>query len=181
MAGNSATTWGWPAKLLHWAGVAAILVLLGHGAWMTHFAERAGRVPQYALHAAVGYDFLALLVLRTLWRWMNAVPALPAGLKAWEVTAAKASHIGLYLLMFAASVTGWGMAGTFDPPLAGDLLGIQLPQIVATTARDVHEFFEISHLSLSYVLAALVAVHIAGALRHHFIKRNDVLRRMWFG
>ena len=66
------------------------------------------RAAHYAGHAALGYDFLALLVLRLLWRWMNAVPALPGDLKPWERYAANIGHLGLYLLMFAASLGGCG-------------------------------------------------------------------------
>jgi cytochrome b561 len=60
----------------------------------------------YAWHAALGYDFLALLVVRLLWRWMNPVPALPNDLKPWERYAANIGHIGLYLLMFAGTLSG---------------------------------------------------------------------------
>ena len=77
MTRNSTTVWGWPAILLHWIGAVLILVLLVHGAWMVHFAPRPERAVNYAWHAALGYDFLALLVLRLLWRWINPVPALP--------------------------------------------------------------------------------------------------------
>ena len=77
---NSTTAWGWPAIVLHWVGAALIFLLLGHGWWMTHFAPRPDRLAHYAGHAALGYDFLALLILRLLWRWMNPVPALPRDL-----------------------------------------------------------------------------------------------------
>jgi cytochrome b561 len=165
--------------LLHWIGGLAIIVLLAHGWWMTHMLARPDRMVNYNLHAALGYDLLVLLVLRLLWRWINPVPSLPSDLARWERIAAQAGHIGLYVLMFAASLTGWALAGTFRNPMNKDLLGIAVPQIVQD--RAWHKFFEESHMILSYLLAALIVVHLAGALRHHFIKRNDVLRRMWFG
>jgi cytochrome b561 len=61
---NSTTTWGWPAKALHWIGAAMILVLLAHGWWMTHMTARPERLANYAWHSALGYDLLALTVLR---------------------------------------------------------------------------------------------------------------------
>jgi cytochrome b561 len=79
---NSTTRWGWPAKALHWIGAAIILLLLGHGWWMTHMAPRADRLAHYAGHSALGYDLLVLITLRLLWRWLNPVPPLPADLKA---------------------------------------------------------------------------------------------------
>src|SRR5436305_7823716 len=97
MIANTDNTWGWPAKLLHWIGTILILLLLGHGWWMTHLAPRGPvRLEHYAGHAALGYDFLVLLVLRLLWRWAHAVPALPTEMPRWERVAAHVSHGALY-------------------------------------------------------------------------------------
>jgi len=131
---NSTTTWGWPAKILHWIGAAIILVLLVHGWWMTHMTPRPERLANYAWHSALGYDLLALTVLRLLWRWFNPVPELPADLKPWERVAARVGHVSLYVLMFIVSLTGWMVATTFRVPMTKDLLGVDVPAIV-TTAR----------------------------------------------
>ena len=177
MLRNSTARWGWPSKLLHWIGAIIILLLLGHGWWMTHLAPRGpDRLLHYAGHSALGYDLLVLLVLRILWRWMNPVPTMPPGTKRWEEIAARAGHIGLYVLMFATTVVGWALAGTMRAPMQKDVFGITFPAL--TSGRELHNVLEDTHKVLAYLLAALVVVHIAGALRHHFVKRNDVLRRM---
>jgi cytochrome b561 len=181
MIKNSPKAWGWPAILLHWTGALLILLLLGHGWWMTHFAPRPDRLAHYAGHAGLGYDFLALLILRQLWRWTHTVPDLPHDIKPWERLAAQAGHIGLYAIMFASALTGWALAGTFGKPLNKDAFGLSVPSIFVSQDRAMHGLFESSHSVFSYALAALVVVHIGGALRHRFIKHNDVLRRMWFG
>jgi cytochrome b561 len=181
MTGNTNTEWGWPAKMLHWVGAILILLLLGHGWWMTHMAARPDRFAHYAGHAALGYDLLALLLLRLLWRWTHSVPALPDTLKQWERIAAHAGHFGLYVLMLASSLTGWALAGTFRTPMTKDAFGLTVPAIFTSQDRTMHGLFEESHMIASYLLAALVVVHIAGALRHHFVKHNAVLRRMWYG
>jgi cytochrome b561 len=178
MLRNTAATWGWPAKALHWAGALAILVLLVHGWWMTHMTARPDRLANYAWHAALGYDLLAVTVLRLLWRWFNPVPALPPDTKRWERLAAQGGHVGLYLLMFVVSATGWLVATTFRSPMTKDLFGLNIPPLVTTVERATRQLIEGSHAVLAYCLAALVLAHIAGALRHHFVKGNDVLRRM---
>jgi cytochrome b561 len=181
MVRNTLTAWGWPAKALHWIAAAAILVLLVHGWWMTHMVARPERLVNYAWHSALGYDLLVLLVLRLLWRWLNLVPAQPADSMPWEKFAAQAGHIGLYVLMFAVSLTGWMVATTFRTPMTADLFGLQAPALVTNVERSMRNLIEGSHLLLAYVLAALIAIHILGALRHHFIKHNEVLRRMLAG
>ena len=181
MVRNTATTWGWASKALHWIGALLILLLLGHGWWMTHLAARPDRLAHYAGHAALGYDLLALVVIRLLWRWLNPVPALPDDLQTWERAAARLGHFLLYVLMFAASLTGWVLAGTFRVPMQRDVFGLSFPILVTNLDRPVRQVVEETHMILAYVLAALVVVHVIGALRHHFVKRNDVLRRMTWG
>lgn len=168
-------------KILHWVPAAVILVLLAHGWWMTHMTPRPERLANYAWHSALGYDLLALLVLRLLWRWANPVPDLPADSRPWERVAAHISHVSLYALMFAVSVTGWLVATTFRKPMTNDLLGIGVPPIVTTVERATRQWIEQSHLVLAYVLAAVAVLHVLAALRHHLLKRNDVLRRMAWG
>src|ERR1700751_13415 len=138
MTGNSDNAGGWRAKLLHWIAAMLILLLLGHGWWMTHFAPRPDRLAHYAGHAALGYDFLALLVLRLLWRWSHSAPKLPADTPRWEQIAAHASRHGLYLLMLLVTVTGWALAGTMRTPLNKDAFGLNVPLIYVSQDRAMH-------------------------------------------
>jgi len=92
--------------------------------------------------------------------------------------AAHGGHLGLYVLILVVSGTGWVVATTFRTPMTGDLLGIQILPLVTSVQRGVRDLFEESHKVSAYVLAALVVLHVAGALRHHLFKKNDVLRRM---
>jgi cytochrome b561 len=148
---------------------------------MTHITPRPDRLGNYAWHSALGYDLLALTLLRLLWRWLNPVPDLPADLKPWERMAVQVGHVSLYVLMFISSLTGWMVATTFRVPMTKDLFGIDVPPIVTTVDRSVRQWIEQSHLVLAYLLAAVVLIHVVGALRHHILKRNHVLRRMTWG
>ena len=178
---NTDVVWGWPAKALHWIGAITILLLLGHGWWMTHMAPRPDRLAHYAGHSALGFDLLVLMVIRLLWRWLNPVPLYPSDVKAWERWTAHAAHIGLYVLIFVVSLTGWVTANTFRTPITRDVFNIPFPIIASGVERSTRLLFEESHMVLAYVLGALVLAHVLAAFRHHLFKHNDVLRRMTWG
>jgi cytochrome b561 len=132
----------------------------------------------YRSHAVLGYNVLLLFALRIAWRGIDRVtPAMPQGMKPWQWSVALATHGLLYLLVLAVSITGWLLAGTFREPLAGTLLGV-IPVPMLTHDASLHRPMEEAHEVLSYVLLALIVFHVAAALRHHFLLRNDVLRRM---
>jgi cytochrome b561 len=178
--GSTPTAWGAMAKTFHWVVAALVIYSTGYGWWMTHVAERAGRTALYQSHSSIGYDLLLLLVLRLAWRLIDRAPALPDNLQRWERVTARASHVLLYLLMLAVSIGGWLLLGTFSRTIEGTLFGIiAVPPPVLD--RSLHGVLEEGHEFLAYALLALVAVHVAAALRHHYIKKNDVLRRMGWG
>src|SRR5262245_8095158 len=160
MTRNSKTDWGWPANVLHWVGAAMILVLLVHGWWMTHMTPRPERLANYAWHLALGYDLFVILILRLLWRWLNPLPELPADLQRWEQIAARLAHVGLYVLMFAVSLSGWLVGRQFRLALTKHFIGIDVLPLVTTVDRSMRQWIEESHLVLAYVLAAVVLIHI---------------------
>jgi len=177
MIGNTRTSWGWMSQAFHWIGAGFVLFLLIHGWWMTDFAPRAGRFEHYLWHASVGYGFLALMILRLLWRWTNAVPALPSEMQAWQRIAAHVSHWGLYVLILAASVSGWALAGTFSRPMNASLFGlVHVPGIVE--GRSLHDRLEASHSILAWALAIVFLVHFAAALYHLLSLKDGVMQRM---
>jgi cytochrome b561 len=170
MLNNTATAWGFVSKTLHWLAAALILFLLIHG-WIMVGLPREMRFGNYSWHASFGYATLALMIVRLLWRWINAVPALPAGAARWEVTAARAGHAGLYLLIFAASFSGWALAGAMRRPLDATLFGfITVPNIV--TDRALHDQLESAHRLFAWTLAALIVIHVVGALYHLWLKKD---------
>ncbi|MGC2518688.1 MAG: cytochrome b [Burkholderiales bacterium] len=179
MIGNTKAAWGWASQAFHWIGAALVLVLLAHGEWMADFAPREVRFEHYLWHASVGYALLALVILRLLWRWTNAVPELPRTAPAWERVAAHLSHWGLYVLILAASLSGWALAGTFSRPMDATLFGlVHVPGIVGSRDRALHDQLESGHGVLAWALAILVVVHFVGALYHLLVRKDDVMQRM---
>jgi cytochrome b561 len=182
MLRNTPAEWGSAAKLFHWVGAVLVVFLLVFGWWMTHAAERSGRFSFYQLHTVIGYYLLLLVTLRVLWRAFDRTPTLPPDTRPWERMAAHLSHALLYLFMVALSLTGWVMVGVGRRPIEATLFGfLQVPLASRTPDRALHDFLEDAHRDLAYLLLVLVIIHIAAALRHHFLKKNDVLRRMGWG
>lgn len=160
----------------HWITAALVSVNLAIG--LLHdslFDGVAGAIP---LHQSIGLSVLVLTLARIGWRLTHRPPRLSVILPAWERTAARMSHVAFYALLLALPLSGWAMGsagrearyptrwfGLFDVP--------HLPVSAHTAA-----FGDSAHAVLGYAMAALVVLHIAAALRHHFVLRNAVLGRM---
>ena len=173
--------WGAGARVLHWTGAALVLFLIAYGWWMTHMPERAARIGHYHLHSIVGTYFILLLALRFVWRAIDPAPPLPPGTKPWERRSAHAGHIALYVLMIGVVATGWILWSAFPRRMPIEILGIEVPYLFAEPNAAISRRVEGPHKLLSYLLLAVIVVHVGAALRHHFIKRNNILRRMLIG
>ena len=182
--------WGSVARALHWLSAALILFGLIHGYWMANLAPRPERLPHYAWHATIFLYFGLLLALRIVWRLKEETPEPPRDSTSMEQSAAHAGHLALYGLMIALLVTGYmnwsAFPARFDPARAAQmeisLFGVfKVPAMHSVLNRDVFKFWEGAHMYLAWVMAGLTVVHVLAALRHHFIKGNDVMRRMLTG
>ena len=173
---NTTRSWGLLSKALHW-----IVVVLIITQWF--IADRADDLPNglaklqaLAWHKSFGMTILMLAVLRLVWRLVNPVPDLTAETKPWERVLARVSHLLLYALIFAMPLTGWLMSSAKNFPVSWFKL-FQFPDLVAPSEELFQRMNGLHHL-LFKVLVAVALLHVAGALKHHFIDRNDVLRRM---
>ena len=172
---NTTRSWGSLSRAFHW-----LIVLLIINQWW--IAERAdelkglAKLEALAWHKSFGMTILMLAVLRLLWRLVNPTPDLTAETKPWERVLAKLSHFLLYALIFAMPLTGWMMSSAKNYPVSWFKL-FQFPDLVAPAEQTFHQMHDLHHL-LFKVLVGVALLHIAGALKHHFIDRNDVLKRM---
>jgi len=116
-------------------------------------------------------------VIRLIWRGINPVPALPADTPRWQRLAARISHGALYAVAIVVAVLGWAHSGAHKPDYA-DWFGLfRVPQFTSTDKASA-DFYENLHIYLAYLLIALVAIHIAAAIWHHFVRRDRVAARM---
>lgn len=184
---NTTEGWGWPARLLHWMMAIVIVGLLCVGFYMTNVVTDI--YVQFELtqdHKSWGFVAFALACLRVVWRMVNPSPALPDGMSALERLLAHGGHYALYVCMFAMPLTGWLMSSA--SPLQ-DQYGIknmvfgafELPDPFVPGSAEMLEIFETLHFLFALALVALLLGHAGAALKHHFVNRDTVLRRMLRG
>jgi cytochrome b561 len=176
MMRNTTEAWGAPAKLLHWTVATLVLVqiALGWAAVAWHLSPT--KLDLFVLHKSTGMLILLLMLVRLFWRWINVTPFLPAGMQAWERAAAQASHFILYLLLLLAPVTGWIINSATNIPFRMFWL-IPIPA-VADPDKALAETASRIHFGLFVLLVLVLVVHVAAALRHHYVVRDNVLARM---
>jgi cytochrome b561 len=173
---NSDASWGAPAKFFHWLVAALIFTQFALGWTAASWRLSPTKLNLFVWHKSTGMVILALVLLRLLWRLANATPALPADTPAWERAAARSSHALLYALMIAMPLSGWIINSAAGVPFS-IFWWIPLPPVVAPD-KHTAELAALAHFSLFVVLAALLVLHVGAALRHHVVKRNNVLARM---
>jgi len=173
---NTRDHWGAVSQLLHWLIV--VLIALQATLGLTGILLPLGveKLSVLARHKSIGITILGLAALRLLWRWLNPTPPLPSNLRSYERILAHCTHAGLYVLLFAMPLTGWIMSSARGFPVSWFNL-FQLPDLVPKS-KALYGAMVVTHATLASSLAVIVALHIAGALKHHFVLKDDTLRRM---
>lgn len=161
---------------LHWLVTALILCAFPLGIYMSDLKLSPLKLQLFSYHKWLGVTVFLLVVIRLLWRATHTPPALPASIAAWQRRAAHALHHLLYILMFAIPLTGWLMSSAKGVPTV--YLGlVQLPDLLGKDKALGHTLENV-HATLNYLMLALLVMHVAAALKHHFIERDDTLARM---
>ena len=174
---NTRTNWGSVSRLFHCGLGFVIIGMIAYGWWMNHTPARADRFFYRSIHADIGYVVLLLMVVRLIWRWINPAPALPAGTPRWQRVGARISHGALYGATILVAMLGWAHSGAHKPDYASWFGLFRVPQFTATGKASA-DTYENLHIYLAYVLLALIAIHVAAATWHHFVKRDRVTARM---
>jgi cytochrome b561 len=168
---------GRPRKLvvMHWLTVLCVCV----AATLILVRDQVdGRVLQQWLlegHRHFGLLVLILFFLRVALRLrLGKLPSASHG--AWPIRVAAAlTHIALYALLLALPLLGWALSNALDKPV--HFLGLTLPALVGAD-EDLADQLQAWHVDAAWWLLALVSLHIAAALWHHFVLRDGTLRLM---
>lgn len=175
------------AMTLHWLIAALILINIGL-AWYFNTLHGAPKLDMIQIHKPIGITVLVLSVGRLAWRFISPPPPLPASVAGWERAAAYTVYVLFYVVMIGMPLTGWAMVSAskliavypisffnlFHWPAIGPLTTLPGPQM-----HQAHHLFETAHglgAKLAYVL---IVLHVSAALRHQFIKRDEVFGSMF--
>ena len=173
---NTQKAFGGISKGLHWSMALMILGLLVVGFWMTTLEFSPFKLELYNWHKSFGVLVLILASVRLVWRFLAAVP-LPLSTHAgWEKFLSKTIHIVLYLSFFVMPLSGWLMSSAGEYPV--NVFGLfNMPPLMSKD-EGVFELMKVVHTVSAYGVIGALGLHIAGAVKHHVIDKDETLRRM---
>ncbi|MBD8050275.1 cytochrome b [Limnohabitans radicicola] len=170
------TTYTPVAKGLHWLMAVMIIGLFVLGVYMHELPLSPEKLQLYSWHKWAGVTVFLLVWLRLAWRVTHRPPALPPGMSPFMRLAAHAGHAALYGLMIVIPLSGWLMSSAkgvqtvwFGVLPIPDLIGRD--KALGDLLKEMHE-------ALNWLLMLTLAGHVAAALWHHFVLKDDTLRRM---
>jgi len=163
------------AVSIHWLSAVLILVLLASGFRAAHTADAAVKAAILRVHIPLALGVLALTIVRIGWWWgWDRKPGPVAGSPRWQARTAQAVHVLFYIVILGMIASGIGMI----------VLSGAAPFIFGGKSALLPDFWKypprIPHAIGARLLLALLALHFAAALYHHFIRRDGLLWRMWF-
>jgi cytochrome b561 len=154
-----------------------VLIIANLASGLLHDAVER-QVALIPFHKATGLTILVLSLLRLAWRFSWRPPPWPESLGRATLLVARATHAAFYVLMIVMPVTGWIMSSASERPLVWYGL-FPVYKLPVAKGSALAGFGHEAHELLGWLFLALVVLHVAAALRHQFVLRDEVLRRMW--
>jgi cytochrome b561 len=167
--------YGGAAIALHWLTAVLIVANLILGLSMVPLPIIPRKLQWYAWHKWIGITVFLLTCMRLGWRWVQPAPP-PVAMPEWQRRAAEATQMLMYALLLLIPVSGWLYSSATGVQVV--YLGlVPLPNLVPTD-KALAGLLKGAHVALNFTLFALVFVHTAAALKHHFVDRDPALMRM---
>jgi superoxide oxidase len=171
---NSEQRFGVVAQWLHWSMFVLIALQVAGGHVLDELPRRTAiRGIAYDAHETLGLIVLFLVFLRMSWKMANPAPVALG--RQWQLFAARAAHVALYVLMIAVPIVGYLMVDAKGHDVA--LFGWTGPDLVATN-KTLADRLEDLHAILAWALTAIVGVHAGAAVWHQVVLRDGTLTRM---
>jgi cytochrome b561/polyisoprenoid-binding protein YceI len=182
---NTARSYGTVTKTFHWLTALLILMIaplgmIAHDLPYGTDAELAQKAFLFSLHKTLGVTVFFVALARILWALGQVKPGALTAPHSAQAMIASLVHWLLYISIVAVPLTGWvhhAATSGFAPiwwPFGQDLPLVPKSQSLAEVTAVLHGLF-------SQIMIASIALHVAGAFKHHLIDKDATLRRMWFG
>lgn len=164
------------AIALHWTIALLILVNLALGLLHEDF-HKPVRASMMFYHKAIGLAVLALMLVRLGWRLTHRPPPYDAAMTPWELVLARATHWLFYILLLVLPASGWLLVSTGGR--ATSLFGLfDVPALPVSHGDSAHDLYETLHVVFGWTMLVLVALHVAGALKHQLQGHRQIFARM---
>jgi len=175
---NRAQHWGYVAVFFHWLVAVTVVGLFVLGLWMTsltYYHPWYKQAPD--LHKSIGIILLAVYLARLAWRLWDRAPDQIAGHSAVEQKAAHAAHWVLYGGLFVVMISGY-LISTADGRAISVFGLFEFPAML-TSINKQEDVAGVVHKWLAIALITVVSAHTLAALKHHFIDKDNTLKRMF--
>lgn len=176
MTRPEALTYDRTARTLHWLVAALLAAQFIIAALLPDIEMDTPADVVVSAHFSFGIVIAALMVVRLVHRWLHPVAVAPGNAPAWERSVARATHLLFYAVLIVGPFLGWASASAHSIPVR--LFGlVLLPALAPRKAAWALQAGDVHGLAM-WVLLGLIGLHAAAALYHHFVRHDDVLRRM---
>ncbi len=173
------TTYSKGSKFFHWLIALLVIVMLSIGFFLGDFPEKL-KASAYMLHQSLGISIFFLMWLRIFWLWYTGRPELPVTVPVWQKILARTVQYFLYVFVILMPLSGWIMSTASKYPV--NFFGItnfSFPGVGEN--QSLSELMWQFHSTIALIIIGLLFFHISGAIKHHFIDKDNVVRRMWPG
>ena len=172
----SSNSYGRVDKFLHWLIALNITATL-FAAFGLSELDALHKLEEYGDHGASVTTILICMTLRLLWRLKNGFPPLPGSMSDMQKLLAKFMHYGLYVVIFSQLMIGILLASTTEQDFIAKGYNINYSAF-DLLANANYELILSLHITLYWVIVAMLVAHIGAALKHHFIDKDAVLKGM---
>ncbi|MDI9819451.1 MULTISPECIES: cytochrome b [unclassified Legionella] len=167
------------SRFFHWF-IAVVLIFMLSGSFFLGDLPEQYVSSGFIIHKSIGLTILFLMVLRLIWILHSGKPPLPTSVAPWEKYLSRIVQYSLYACGILMPLSGWIMSTAADKaPVYFGLFSIPFPGIGPN--EPLSHLMNTAHKTIAWIFISLIVLHVLGALKHHFIDKDNVLQRMLSG